>query len=197
MNCTPRVRMERARLQDNWRFGFTLLELMVALVLIGILATIVIPNMRRKAADQDQKNLANYLNAVSQFAMQRAIETYRVHKVVLDLSKRSIFLEVQSPKKDKKDSFERVKSSFLRTEFNWEPNLVFKNIYIEKEDKMKIVGKLAQTWFFILPDGLGQPVVLNIIDVKDTRKSAKGKEFSLVLNPFTLQFKNYDSFQKP
>ena len=195
MNCTPKARMARARFPLNFQRGFTLLELMVVLVLIGLLATILIPNLRRQAPNHDRKELAGYLNAISLFAMQRAVETHRVHKIVLNLSKRIITLEAQSLK-EKKD-FKPVKSSYLRTEFNWAPPLIFKNIYIDKEDKMRVVHKLAETWFFIVPDGLAQPVVLNIIDVKDTRRSSKGKQFSLVLNPFTMQFREYDSFQSP
>jgi len=182
MSYTPKVRMEKARsLRNISALGFTILELIVALVIFGLLATIVVPALQRRAPDQDRKQLANYLN--------------RVHKIVLNLSKRIITLEAQSLK-EKKD-FKPVKSSYLRTEFNWAPPLIFKNIYIDKEDKMRVVHKLAETWFFIVPDGLAQPVVLNIIDVKDTRRSSKGKQFSLVLNPFTMQFREYDSFQSP
>ena len=189
--------MARARFPLNFQRGFTLLELMVVLVLIGLLATILIPNLRRQAPNHDRKELAGYLNAISLFAMQRAVETHRVHKIVLNLSKRTISLEMQSPKKDNKDVFVPVKSSFLRTEFRWAPHLIFKNIYIDKEDKMQLFQKLAETWFFIIPEGIGQAVVLNILDMKDTRMNIKGKQVSLVLNPFTLQFKEYDSFQNP
>ena len=82
MSYTPKVRMEKARsLRNISALGFTILELIVALVIFGLLATIVVPALQRRAPDQDRKQLANYLNAISQFAMQRSIETHRVHKI--------------------------------------------------------------------------------------------------------------------
>jgi hypothetical protein len=43
---------------------------------------------------------------------------------------------------------------------------------------------------------MAQDVVMNFIDTKDTQ-DGKPLQVGLVLNPFTAQFKTYDTFQKP
>jgi len=47
-----------------------------------------------------------------------------------------------------------------------------------------------------MPDGLSQDVIINFIDSQDPLPDGKMRQIGLVLNPFTVQFKEYDSFQK-
>ena len=53
----------------------------------------------------------------------------------------------------------------------------------------------TELWFFIVPEGLAQDVVINLLDMRD-KDRGKAKQVGLVLNPFAAQFKSYDSFQK-
>ena len=78
-------------------------------------------------------------------------------------------------------------------------NFEFKNFYIGKRDEIAMTLRGAQRgklWFYITPEGLAQPVIINLIDTAEVIEE-KGLAFSLVLNPFLVQFKEYDTFQRP
>ncbi|HJZ24242.1 MAG TPA: type II secretion system protein [Candidatus Babeliales bacterium] len=190
--------MVRVKSLHNKKKGLTLIELMVVIVIIGIMATIVIPNLRRSSPNQQRKEFISYLNALSLYAMQRAVQMNKTQEVAFDIKNRTLLLKQQGRViPGRSTEFEPVKSSFLKTEFHWSPHISFKNIFINGEDKMTIQQKLTETWFFITPEGIAQEVIINAVDKNDKQEGAKGHQFSLVLNPFTVQFKEYDTFQKP
>ena len=57
-------------------------------------------------------------------------------------------------------------------------------------------SKTASVWFYIIPEGMVQNVVINMTDTKDVRDN-QARPVGLILNPFSAQLKIYDSFQKP
>ena len=57
--------------------------------------------------------------------------------------------------------------------------------------------KTENIWFFVMPDGVCQEVIVNIVDQPENQSEKEGKQFSVVLNPFTAQCVMYDTFQKP
>ena len=61
----------------------------------------------------------------------------------------------------------------------------------------RIVGGTTQrVWFYLMPQGLAQSVVINMIDRSDTTKVPKGQPVGLVLNPLSVQFRAYNAFQQ-
>lgn len=190
--------MERARLllreSAHKQSGFSLLELIVVMTIIGVMATMIIPNLRRRSPDYERKQFISRLEGMVQYAWQRAIEGRKLHRVFVNVKKRTVSIQVKKEKKIGKDEFVPIKSFYLRSTYQWDTNLIIKNFYIDRKDQMALGSEI---WFFLMPDGLAQDVVLNMIDRKDTRGARQGRKFSLVLNPFTVQFKEYDAFQKP
>jgi hypothetical protein len=57
-------------------------------------------------------------------------------------------------------------------------------------------SKTEEMWFYVIPGGMAQDVIINFIDTKDLYNNAP-RSVGLVLNPFSAQFKIYDTFQKP
>ncbi|MFC1843129.1 type II secretion system protein [Candidatus Dependentiae bacterium] len=180
--------------------GFSLLELLVAIAILGLLATIVVPMIRRSRPQEVREKFINNLNKLTSFAWQNAIKTQKVYKVNFNFGKKEIFLSVES-EKDKYGAMQYlpVKRAYIKTKMTIPAQLELKNFYVEKKDLAGEIGKSGSksgdAWFFIT-DGVSQTVVINFFDNQDRIDRAK-RPVSLVLNPFSAQFEVYDEFKKP
>ncbi len=173
---------------------------MVAIAIIAIVATIVVPNLTKRSAVEERKAFIGRLTALTQLSAQRAIESGKVHRVSFNLTKQLIILSVASDKKDDKGipEFQSPKGYQLNTTLKIPKNLVFKNFYVDGIDEMARHGGRGteEVWFYVLPQGVAQSVIINIADTSD-KLDGKNNQIGLVLNPFNAHFKEYDTFQKP
>jgi prepilin-type N-terminal cleavage/methylation domain-containing protein len=184
----------------KFKLGFSFLELIVVIAILALLATIIAPNFRNLFPSYQRKQFIAQLNSLVHYTWQDSIVTNKLHKIVFDLKKRSISAQIRTDKKTHDEwIFEPMVSQYVSSSINWpDDTFEFKNFYINKNDAMADTsfGK-GKIYFYISADGLAQPVIINLIDLKEGVSGRVGKEFSLVLNPFAVQFKEYDSFKKP
>src|SRR3989338_7413699 len=164
------------KMSGSHKQAFTFLEIMIGLVIIGLLASIAIPNLR-SLMKKDERQIFDSIN-------------------------KKVSIEQQTDKKlpSGQMQFEDIDSQYTQSSFDFtKADLEFINFFIDTKDEMNLsVGqaKKEKVWFYILPDGTAQPVILNIIDMSE-QLSEEERKFSLVLNPFTIQFKEYEKFMQP
>lgn len=170
--------------------GFTLLEILVAIALIGVVATIVIPNLGSRRPMQERKQFIARLNALGSFARDSAMITRKIHKIVFSFKDRRVSLEVGP-------DFTPPKNAYISTSFSLPSQLRIRNFVIEGTDEMEQLGgrQTGELWFFVVPEGLAQQVTINMIDRDDLLSSGKARPIGLVLNPFSVHFDEYDAFQ--
>ncbi len=184
----------------NSKSGFTLIEILIAFALLGILMSVIAPNFKNLLPRREREAFISKLNALSRTAWQRALIERKVFKVSFDLKKNLFWIEASTGKtKDGQPEFAPVKGAYVKTSVDVPKNIEVKNFIIEGYDEMaKRGGKLTEFegWFYIMPDGLTQTVTINFVDTKQKNAAGKPRQFGLVLNPFNAQFKTYDSFQK-
>lgn len=178
--------------------AFGLLELVVALAIIGMLAALVLPNIRNLQPRYEREQFIARLSALVQFARQQAIITHTTHRVFFDFKKRTATVErAQEDRKAGASSYTVVSGTAFSPNLEWPARFEFKQFFIEGIDEMSKGGgaKTREIWFFLVPEGLAQEVIINFVDTADG-SDGKQRRVGLVLNPFSAQFDVYDTFQK-
>lgn len=180
--------------------GFTLLEILIVLAIIGILMAVVVPNFRNLLPGRERKLFVAKLNGLMRTAWQRALAERKIQKIAFDFDKRLIWLESATGAiKEGNPEFTKAKGSYIPTTLKIPKVIEVKNFIIEGFDEMGRYGagrKTTESWFYIIPDGMAQVVTINFLDTSNLNAAGKPRQFGLVLNPFNAQFKVYDAFQK-
>jgi len=182
--------------------GFLLIELLVVMVLIGIMTAVVLPNLQQRVPGHKRQVFVAQMNALLKFATDRALVTNAVHRLLVDFANKKVTLQAETAASKAKTAakyepeFEPVKATGLLTTLPWPSGIEVRNFYIQGEDEFAKRKSTEEIWFFIMPNGLTQDVIINIADAND-KTDGKARQVGLVLNPFTAQFKLYDTYQKP
>lgn len=172
--------------------GVTLLEVMVALAIIGLVAAIIVPNLQRLSPERKREQFITELNGLTSFAWHNAIMTNRVQRIFFDLEKKQVHIQQAEPG-EKEDTFVPVHAAYRSTEYMIPQEVTIKDFYIDGVSEMHAGKTVQRIWFYIVPDGLSQAIIINALYETDDATSVLG----LVLNPFSGQFKVYNEFQKP
>ena len=180
--------------------GFTLLEILVVLAIIGVLMAVVVPNFRNMLPGRERKLFITKLNGLMRIAWQRALVEHKTQKISFDFDKRLLWLEsATGGLKDGTPEFAKAKGAYVPTSLKIPKVIEIKNFIIEGFDEIGRYGsgrKTTESWFYIIPDGLTQTVTVNFTDTSNLNAAGKPRQYGLVLNPFNAQFKVYDAFQK-
>ena len=182
--------------------GFTLVQLVVGLALIALIGGIAAPNIFKRMPQYERDTFYETLNSLARQTWIRALQTGHVHKITFNLAMRTIQVEEKTDAVDHEDKplFERVLINVVHSNYQWPDHYEIKQFYVEGVDEVGRHGAektMEDIWFFIVPEGMAQEVILNILDTKDTSQNSDGKEFSLVLNPFRVQFEEFMEYQNP
>lgn len=178
--------------------GFTFIEIIVVLLIIGILAGIGVPALQNRLPGFKRNEFITEFNALINFAWQQSLATHKTHQINIDINKRLMAIKVETDQKsrDGQSLFKALSDTQLPSDYIWPENIQFKQFFVDGKDMMRGI-QTEEMWFFVVPDGMVQPVIMNLIDTADEDARGEPVQFSLVVNPFTAQVKTYDTFQKP
>ncbi len=174
---------------------------MIALAMLGVLAYAVMPTNNGRALRAERQKFSSVLNGLAREGWVRALTDGHCYRLMFRFPERTVRLEKME--KDVLTGDARYTDVFVDREFSkyqWPDYFEFRNFFLEKVDEMaeRKAGETTDTVFgFILPEGIAQEIVLNILDTKDSLSSPDGRELCVVLNPFSVQFEAYEKFQYP
>lgn len=178
------------------KHGFGLLEILIAIAIIALLGTTIVPNLWHQITKYERKRFIDQLNALSLLAWQQALATAKVHQVLFDLKNKKMSVRIISERRDASGEPEYVALQGVSAPMSASipEGISIKTFFINRTDMMKQVTnrKVMEVWFLVYPDGVGQEVIINCIDTNKNRQIPLG----LVLNPFSTQFDVYDEFQQ-
>src|SRR5579864_1833448 len=108
MNCIHVVQMVRMLQKKNGsmfgmnkKSGFTLLELLIVVLIIGVLGSVILPNLKRSTPRYEREEFIARFNALTQLAWQQALITNKICQISVDNGKKVIFLLVAAEEKDR------------------------------------------------------------------------------------------------
>ncbi|MBI2775324.1 type II secretion system protein [Candidatus Dependentiae bacterium] len=180
--------------------GFSLIELLIVLFILGLVGLVAIPNLRFRNAEYERKDFVAKFESLIRSAWLQTLQTQQTHRVNIDLKARTILVErvVRAPEKSTKENYEPVIIPYVSSPFKIPVTIELRQFFIQGSDMLNQPGiKIETIWFYIVPEGLVQEVIINAIDLKDLDAQGKAKQFSLIINPFTAQLSEYDAFSKP
>ena len=161
---------------------------------------ITIPNLLKRKPLYEQKAFVASLNAFMAEAWQRGLTTQKIQKIVFDIPQRTVLLEQETNQQDPQGGaqFSPVVVQYAPAAPSWPQSFEIQQFFVQGADELASRTSTKHTvWFFVLPGGLAQEVIINMVDTKNQTDLDEGKKIGLVLNPFTVQFKTYDEFQNP
>jgi len=181
---------------QNKKSGISFIEILVVLLLISIMTSFVIPRMFTNRAGMTKKRFFSDFSTLIADTVFQSIITKKVHQIFFDFDHHQVIVKQHNPKIDEKKKeaqFEAVPKNIFNSKIVFPEEFKVRNFFIEKNDEIKAGSKTNNAWFYIMPDGTSQPVIINIDDDSDGQEA----KFSISINPFYSQATLHDTFQKP
>lgn len=181
----------------NKQPGFSLLEMLIALLLVALMMSVLLPSLRGKDPRYERNVFVAQITSLLHNAWQRAVVSQKVHRVVFMFQKNTITVTQQDGVSTNGDfTFGPIKTYASPLSITIPAHIKIKQFIIEGVDEIARFsgGKITESWIYCMPEGLAQPLIINMIDTKDVVEK-KPRQFSLVLNPFSGISKYYDTFQ--
>lgn len=194
--------LKRIEFTPGNQSGFGILEVVIGIAILALLSSMVVPNYMKQQAGYERKKFVTGLNAIMSEVWQRALMSEKIERVGFNFKTRIVSVSQATDRfdKDGNPEFDPITLHYADNNFYIPESFDFKQFYINQEDEMAARGAHGTTddvWFYVMPSGMAQSVIINFFDTKDAKVDTDGKEVSLVLNPFTIQFRVYHDFQIP
>lgn len=169
--------------------GFSFIELVVAIAIMGAMAAFVLPRLFKRPAALPLDTFAVELNALVQAGVMEAMESGLVQRVFFDFDKSMVKLETFPHKNGDPTasgaSFQPTTSAISATEIYIPDEVKIRKFFVG--DKELLGGDRSKTaWFFIAADGKTQEVTLVMTDTE--------RDYSITLqtNPFAGNLVMYE-----
>lgn len=176
--------------------AFTLIEMMVVIVLIGILATLIIPRLYMRKPEAEWQNVLDSLNNMVFFARQEAISDQKVYRLLFNAKPNgSNFVVVEQEEIDEeeptKKMYKQVKSYYFDTRYDF--NEMIKMVAFYSNGKEQFEENKDIGLCYVVPNGLVQDVMIRLVRKKEDKTS----KVSFKMMPFKGEFIMHEGYSRP
>lgn len=167
------------------------LEMMIMLVIIGLMGAVVAPNLsyylKKTESQEFEAKLESFIHKIK----QQALLTGKTQQVYFDFKLEKVFANAYNEAlsdEPKGSRFSPTRIAPLKLNKSFE----LQNFYIQGNDEMRSGSTRESAWFYIMPDGSSQDVVINFIYGDEEER-----KLGIKINPFSAQVFSYDTFKFP
>ena len=196
MRVSMHQTVNKSIISQHNTMGFSFIETLVVLLLFSLCTSLVIPRLfQNKPGSVKKQFITNFKTLISE-TLYQAIATQKTHQIFFDLNKQEILVNVyqlNATESSKHSQFKPTNKNSFYNRLAIPSTFIIKNLYINKIDEMAQNKKVNDVYFYIVPDGTCQPVILNIID----EQIEANNNFSISINPFYSQVTEHDTFKSP
>ena len=175
--------------------GFSLLELMVVLALLGFLISMVTPRLSRRSPSSEWKTITDQLNNLVQFARQESIVEQIPFRLVFSQGKNKtadyvLVEKLDTTKEVQKQVFSPVHSTYTPTRYEFAESVKLRAIFSGKRELLLESGKAP---CYIVPEGLVQEIFVQLVRTENRKEEC----VTLKMLPFEGQFDLIEKLLKP
>lgn len=181
---------------DNKQLGISFIEILISLLLISIATSFIIPRVFAHKPRAAQKKFFTEFNTLVADTTFQAIMNKVVHQVYFDLNKHTILVKKYNSKiqaDNKHAKFESLNKDVFQNQIDFPSAFSIQNFFVQGKDEFISGAHMNDAWFYIMPDGTSQAVIINIHDDSDNTET----QCSIAVNPFYSRVTLHDTFQKP
>lgn len=172
--------------------AFTLLEILIVVVVIGIMATMTLPRLMKSPPESEWKTVLDELNNLVSYGRQEAIankKVYRLHFIANRTSGDTVQVEVEkdNPEKPGDKIYSAISSYYFKPTYKVPQEITIQGVYIDKKNELE--ENKGNAYCYIVPDGLVQEVTVQMDrEIKGQKSSMK-----FIMIPF---FGNFEAHEK-
>lgn len=148
--------------------GFTLIELMIVIVVLGVMLTLIIPRLG-ELGDANLKRSARHLTGMIRFLRDDSQAKKAVYRIRFDIQNGHYWAEVQTQTSDKTVEFKRYQSVMV-DEASLSGQTTFRDV--------QVASHPDDPYILFTPDGWVEHALVHLRD-------GDNKDFTLIVNSLT------------
>ncbi len=166
IKCAERFRTSCFALDTSHSKGFTLIELTIIIVILGVMLSLIIPRLG-EIGEANLKRSARHLTGMIRFLRDESQATKAVYRLRFDVQAGRYWAEVMTVTSDKTVEFMKY-SSAMGSEGSLSGQTTFRDV--------KVAGHPDDPYIQFTPDGWVENALIHLRDGDE-------KDFTLIVNP--------------